>query len=249
MSKQCNIVADLLPLYHDGVCSQDSRDLVEEHLAGCADCRKLAEQISQEITAPAKSKEIDVLKGIQKGVRKGWKKAFLKGIAFCMAALLLAFTGYFVWWYFNCYSFYAAFLDGKKEKATDYWEGSFHRYIWRDDRYEYRVATPSLFTTESGFVIMEPLDDHTAPSLVLNVRKYENEHYTFHYAFDVHIVDDEKDDSFLVNRNVDQIPNENGSEIAVEEGQDELELEFDENREAIRFLVDDAIAEWPFLGE
>ena len=33
------IVMDLLPLYHDGVCSDASRAAVEEHLSTCEVCR------------------------------------------------------------------------------------------------------------------------------------------------------------------------------------------------------------------
>ena len=35
-----DIVQDLLPLYHDGVCSDESRAAVEEHLKTCEDCRR-----------------------------------------------------------------------------------------------------------------------------------------------------------------------------------------------------------------
>lgn len=41
MDKTCAIVADLIPLYLDGACSQESRALVEEHTARCPACRKL----------------------------------------------------------------------------------------------------------------------------------------------------------------------------------------------------------------
>ena len=34
-----DIVQDLLPLYHDGVCSEKSRAAVEEHLKTCETCR------------------------------------------------------------------------------------------------------------------------------------------------------------------------------------------------------------------
>ena len=34
-----DIVQDLLPLYHDGVCSEKSRAAVEEHLKACETCR------------------------------------------------------------------------------------------------------------------------------------------------------------------------------------------------------------------
>ena len=35
-----DIVQDLLPLYHDGVCSDKSRAAVEEHLQTCQDVQK-----------------------------------------------------------------------------------------------------------------------------------------------------------------------------------------------------------------
>lgn len=35
----CGIIEDLLPLYHDGVCSPESRAAVEEHLRSCPKCR------------------------------------------------------------------------------------------------------------------------------------------------------------------------------------------------------------------
>ena len=39
MKLSCNVIRDLLPLYRDGVCADETRTLVEEHLAGCASCR------------------------------------------------------------------------------------------------------------------------------------------------------------------------------------------------------------------
>ena len=38
MKTDCNIIRDLLPLYVDDVCSQESRNLVDEHLRECPDC-------------------------------------------------------------------------------------------------------------------------------------------------------------------------------------------------------------------
>ena len=54
----CKIVQDLLPLYHDGVCSEESRAAVEEHLAHCPACRrhmealKLPEAMAEPIPEP-----------------------------------------------------------------------------------------------------------------------------------------------------------------------------------------------------
>ena len=41
MKVPCNIIEDLLPLYHDNVCSEESRAMVKEHLQTCAKCRTL----------------------------------------------------------------------------------------------------------------------------------------------------------------------------------------------------------------
>lgn len=40
MKLSCNVYRDLMLMLEDGLCSEDSRRLVEEHLAECEDCRK-----------------------------------------------------------------------------------------------------------------------------------------------------------------------------------------------------------------
>ena len=54
----CDIIRDLLPLYHDGACSQASRAAVEEHIADCGDCRALLTKMERPlavIPSPAPS--------------------------------------------------------------------------------------------------------------------------------------------------------------------------------------------------
>lgn len=41
----CNIVRDLIPLYIDGCCSEESKKAVEEHMKECDDCKKLFEDM------------------------------------------------------------------------------------------------------------------------------------------------------------------------------------------------------------
>lgn len=47
MKEACGIVTDLLPLYLDGVCSGESKSLVEQHLTQCEDCRALLERLGE----------------------------------------------------------------------------------------------------------------------------------------------------------------------------------------------------------
>lgn len=51
MKFACDMIRDLLPLYKDNVCSDASKDIVEDHLSGCEDCREYYEQMSAKLPA------------------------------------------------------------------------------------------------------------------------------------------------------------------------------------------------------
>ncbi len=54
----CKIIQDLLPLYCDRVCSEESAQLVEEHLADCGDCTALLAELRKG-PAPASPEEAE----------------------------------------------------------------------------------------------------------------------------------------------------------------------------------------------
>ena len=97
MKITCNIIEDLLPLYVDDMVSEDSRKLVEEHLKGCPDCRKMQEEMMREnrLTAVRKDDnsvqinktEAEPLKKIRRRIRK---KRILSVI---LAVVLVAAAG------------------------------------------------------------------------------------------------------------------------------------------------------------
>ena len=64
MKLNCKVIEDLLPLYLDEVCSEESRQLVEEHLADCEACRKLVEATTK--VECKKTEEETVEKGVVK---------------------------------------------------------------------------------------------------------------------------------------------------------------------------------------
>ena len=43
----CNVIKDLLPLYVDECCSEESASLVVEHLDACESCRKMYDQMRE----------------------------------------------------------------------------------------------------------------------------------------------------------------------------------------------------------
>ena len=45
MKVNCNIIRDLLPLYADDACSEESRNMVDEHLKECPECANMLERL------------------------------------------------------------------------------------------------------------------------------------------------------------------------------------------------------------
>lgn len=45
MKYNCNIIKDLLPSYTDGICSDDSKQIIEEHFRECESCKIISEHM------------------------------------------------------------------------------------------------------------------------------------------------------------------------------------------------------------
>ena len=98
----CEIIQDILPLYHDHVCSDKSRALVEEHLEGCTACSDmLAAMDDDKIETDLLTETHDVLKKHEKKERS---LAFKTGIIFAgililpvVIAIMITLPGYSDW--------------------------------------------------------------------------------------------------------------------------------------------------------
>ena len=71
MKHNCEVVRDLLPLYHDDVCSEKSREMVEEHLQECGACKKELEKIKKGVSVSNASRQ-DAARAWKKLVRNLW---------------------------------------------------------------------------------------------------------------------------------------------------------------------------------
>ena len=78
MKLPCEMIQDLLPLYHDGVCSQVSKTLVEEHLKECPDCAGAMEVLKSDLQMP--KLEADETKSLKTIKRRWRKKTWLAGL-------------------------------------------------------------------------------------------------------------------------------------------------------------------------
>ncbi len=52
----CNVVRDLIPLYIDGCCSEESAIIVKEHIEGCDACKELLEDMGTSANVVSVSK-------------------------------------------------------------------------------------------------------------------------------------------------------------------------------------------------
>lgn len=70
----CNIIGDLLPLYVDGAVSEDTKKLVEEHLAECEECKKAAEEMGKELVLPVHETVRAAETSFLQKMKKTWQK-------------------------------------------------------------------------------------------------------------------------------------------------------------------------------
>lgn len=80
MKLPCELIQDLLPLYHDGVCSPVSRENVKEHLESCGRCRGILSALEVKIEAAEEVAAARPLASVGKEWQNTMKKALLKGV-------------------------------------------------------------------------------------------------------------------------------------------------------------------------
>lgn len=104
MKLSCKVIEDMLPMYYDKVCSEESAALIDEHLKDCPHCSQILSDLGGDNPVP--EQELDDMKPLQK-IQKSYKK-MRRGWLIAIVAVLLLIP--------------AAFLIGNKlsEPAVDY---------------------------------------------------------------------------------------------------------------------------------
>lgn len=137
MKLSCNVARDLLPLYHDGVCSGESCELVEAHLKDCPDCAAILQELRGEIELSHEApNDGAVLKKLERNVRKGKKRAWLRGAAAVLAMVLLIAAGGYGWWYLDTRAFYEQYTEGHQPHFGT------NLYQWTSGDYQFQVVVP-----------------------------------------------------------------------------------------------------------
>ncbi len=133
MSKiSCDVVKDLIPSYIENLCSEDSREIVNEHISNCEDCKKLLEVMQQTelVSHSANVEQIDYMKKVKKHYyNKNILILFFYNV-FILIGLLAAITGgrfiplsvYLVVYPVLALSGYFILTDQLAQKKNDIWE-------------------------------------------------------------------------------------------------------------------------------
>ena len=90
----CKVIEDLYPAYADGLCSAETKQLVEAHLTGCAACRKLYEEFPAQQT---KADPPDVQHALKKYRRKARIRRIFVWTGIVLAVLILFAAGALCW--------------------------------------------------------------------------------------------------------------------------------------------------------
>lgn len=99
MNYPCNLIQDLLPLYHDGVCSKESAEIIEKHLSECTVCKECLAALGETdnlIIKPENTEhEMKKAASFQEVKKKMFRKQILIVVlsVVLLSALLVAIVG------------------------------------------------------------------------------------------------------------------------------------------------------------
>ena len=92
MKVTCEIIKDLLPLFIDNLCSNDSKAAIEEHIKICDNCKTELQNMQMSLTANNREQNINeatVLKILSKEWKKNKWQSLLRGIVYTLIVVAI----------------------------------------------------------------------------------------------------------------------------------------------------------------
>ncbi len=93
MKYNCDMIKDLLPLYADEVCSEESRKAVAEHLTECNACRSMLEKMNKQLVVNVNN-DISTLKRIKQRIRI--ERIVISAVIIVTVTIAMFFTSIFL---------------------------------------------------------------------------------------------------------------------------------------------------------
>ena len=96
-TNKCEVIQDLLPLYIDNICSDESRHMVSEHLDSCNECKKLYQNMTDPVKQDLSESELDSEQAFKAIKRKLHKRSrIMIGITVFVTAIIVLLSTYFI---------------------------------------------------------------------------------------------------------------------------------------------------------
>lgn len=173
MKIECNVIKDLLPLYLDDCCSDESKYLVNEHLAECEICKDSYNHMKVSIndesidisTNSEKHDEIVIKNGIKR-LRRIWLLSIALVLILAILSLLTinevkgegrCFTN--IYDIYKCKQFLNAVENQKFEKAFKYldikstYKDESHLFPDKTDINQYRKIAKTYFVQDNQLLV------------------------------------------------------------------------------------------------
>jgi hypothetical protein len=99
MKISCEVIRDLLPLYADDVCSDESKELVREHLDECLPCSVLLEEMKSGTVCRANASDEEAQANSFKRFKKKMACKTLRRALIVVCSALLVLSALFFWSY------------------------------------------------------------------------------------------------------------------------------------------------------
>lgn len=151
----CNVIIDMLPLYKEELCSDETKELLEEHLRSCENCRQLYEELSlpapKNETAPS---EAETFKKVGKKLKRS---RFTKIMSALMCICLVLFGAVNGAWYFLKYRPMKKMCEGMQYISNSAsTKRSSSVYVDDDADYIYAVILPDYLDFSAGYMVISP---------------------------------------------------------------------------------------------
>ena len=186
--KSCELIKDLLPLYVDDVCSEESRKMVTEHLASCGNCRDELNKMKTELNITEKAdKDIKAFRKIKRRLLVGKIIAALVGafLIFQVGAVwVINWLNSFVPMDYEKYDF-GTHVTVEEDEDGRVWlvktgaaaDGMLNYFI-RPSGADIRVKGPYLSKSdESMSPLAEGVKDADKVDLVMNIVEPKYQHF------------------------------------------------------------------------
>lgn len=101
MNISCEIIADLIPLYLEGICSEESKKLVEEHLLSCHSCSEMVKRMQTDCEMEQKiDMNLQEAESIRNLSQKWNKQLILSALAGILSTLIIVGLSFLIFYCF-----------------------------------------------------------------------------------------------------------------------------------------------------